>query len=85
MKNSNLTNSSVVLTKNGKIGVVVSFNNKLSHIIFNSFTNPISNWTEDLTHNNDNYSISEVRDGSSLENVLDAFKKRVFETLPIAE
>lgn len=83
MKRTELTNSSVVMTKNGKVGIVASFNGKPSHIIFASFTNPIDKWDEDLNHANDNYTITEVRDGSKVDNALDAFKKRVFNTLPI--
>lgn len=83
MKRSDLTGSSVVMTKNGKIGIVVAFNGKPSHIIFASFTNPIDKWDEDLNHANDNYSITEVRDGSKVENALDAFKKRTFSTLDV--
>ena len=82
MKRSELTTSSVVMTKNGKVGIVASFNGKPSHIIFTSFTNPIDKWDEDLNHANDNYTITEVRDGSKVDNALDAFKKRVFDTLP---
>ena len=82
MKRTELTSSNVVMTKNGKVGIVVSFNGKPSHIIFASFTNPIDKWDEDLNHTNDNYTITEVRDGSKVENVLDAFKKRVFDSLP---
>lgn len=85
MKISDLTSSHVVLTNNDKIGVVVSFNGKPSHIIFASFTNPINKWNDDLTNSNDNYSIKEVRDGSTLDNVLDAFKKKVFNTLSVCE
>lgn len=83
MKRTELTSSSVVMTKNGKVGIVASFNGKPSHIIFTSFTNPIDKWDEDLNHVNDNYTITEVRDGSKVDNALDAFKKRVFNTLPI--
>lgn len=83
MKRSDLTNSSVVMTKNGKIGIVVAFNGKPSHIIFTSFTNPIDKWDEDLNHPNDNYSITEVRDGSKVKNTLDAFKKRTYNTLSV--
>ena len=82
MKRTELTSSSVVMTKNGKVGIVASFNGKPSHIIFTSFTNPIDKWDEDLNHVNDNYTITEVRDGSKVDNALDAFKKRVFDTLP---
>lgn len=83
MKRTELTSSSVVMTKNGKVGIVASFNGKPSHIIFTSFTNPIDKWDDDLNHANDNYTITEVRDGSKVDNALDAFKKRVFNTLPI--
>ena len=83
MKRTELTSSSVVMTKNGKVGIVASFNGKPSHIIFTSFTNPIDKWDEDLNHVNDNYTITEVRDGSKVDNALDTFKKRVFNTLPI--
>lgn len=83
MKKTELTSSSVVMTKNGKIGIVVSFNGNPSHIVFASFTNPIGSWSDDLTHAYDDYSIAEVRDGSTIENVLDVFKKKVYTTLKV--
>lgn len=85
MERAKLTDSSVVLTKNDKIGVVVSFNGNPSHIVFASFTNPISSWDENLVHSNDNYTIVEVRDGSSLSSALEAFKKRVYCTLEVVK
>ena len=84
-KTFKLDNNQVIKIANGMIGVVVSFNNKPSHIVFTSFTNPIGKWDSNLEHKSANYSIVEVYDGSSLENPLDAFKKRtnVEEALPL--
>lgn len=84
-KKFELNNNQVVKTTNGLFGVVVSFNNKPSHIVFTSFTNPVEKWNENLEHNSANYSIEEVYDGSALTTPLDAFKKRtkVEETLPL--
>ena len=66
----------VVRLRNGKLGIVVCFNNTPSHIVFSSFTNPITKWDENLKHSNDDYDIVEVYDGSTLENPIDGFKKR---------
>lgn len=75
----------VVKCVNGMFGLVVCFNGKPSHIVFTSFTNPIGKWNDKLEHKCANYSIVEVYDGSSLEDPLDAFKKRthIEETLPL--
>lgn len=75
----------VVKTANGNIGIVVSFNGEPSHIVFNSFTNPVSKWDENLEHKSANYSITEVYDGTKLANPLDAFKKsaHIEENLPL--
>lgn len=84
-KTFELKSNQVVKTANGMFGIVVSFNNKPSHIVFTSFTNPVGKWNDKLEHNSVNYSIVAVYDGTKLENPLDAFKKRtnVEETLPI--
>jgi hypothetical protein len=84
-KTFELNNNQVVKIANGMFGVVVSFNNKPSHIVFTSFTNPIEKWDSNLEHKSANYSIVEVYDGSTLASPLDAFKKctKVEETLPL--
>ena len=66
----------VVRLRNGKLGIVVCFNNNPSHIVFSSFTNPITKWDENLKHANSDYDIVEVYDGSTLESPMDGFKKR---------
>ena len=66
----------VVRLRNGKLGIVVCFNNTPSHIVFSSFTNPITKWDENLEHANSDYDIVEVYDGSTLESPMDGFKKR---------
>ena len=66
----------VVRLRNGKLGIVVCFNNTPSHIVFSSFTNPITKWDENLKHANSDYDIVEVYDGSTLESPMDGFKKR---------
>ena len=66
----------VVRLRNGKLGIVVCFINTPSHIVFSSFTNPITKWDENLKHANSDYDIVEVYDGSTLESPMDGFKKR---------
>lgn len=75
-KKFELSCNQVVKLRNGKVGIVVCFNEKPTHIIFAAFTNPISKWDENLKNKNTEYDIVEVYDGSKLENSLDAFKKR---------
>ena len=76
MAKFNLSCNQVVRLRNGKLGIVVCFNNTPSHIVFSAFTNPITKWDENLKHSNDDYDIVEVYDGSTLENPMDGFKKR---------
>lgn len=66
----------VVKLRNGKIGIVVCFNDTPSHIVFSAFTNPVNKFDENLQNKNHDYDIVEVYDGSNLNNALDAFKKR---------
>ena len=83
MKLSELTDKCVVKAKNGKIGIVVSFNGKPSHIMFNSFSNPLDKWDDSLNHQNDDYTIVDVRDGSPIENAKDGFKVKTFNELKV--
>ena len=76
MANFKLACNQVVRLRNGKLGIVVCFNNTPSHIVFSSFTNPITKWDENLKHANSDYDIVEVYDGSTLESPMDGFKKR---------
>ena len=71
-----LSCNQVVRLRNGKLGIVVCFNNTPSHIVFSAFTNPITKWDENLKHANSDYDIVEVYDGSTLESPMDGFKKR---------
>ena len=69
-----LSNNQVVKLRNGKFGVVASFNNKPFQLIFAAYTNPIKRYSENLEHKNHEYDIVEVFDGSKVENVTDVFK-----------
>jgi len=71
-----LQNNQVVKLRNGKFGVVASFNEKPFQIIFAAFTSPIKRYNADLKHKNENYDIVEVFNGSSVENVTDVFKAK---------
>ncbi len=71
-----LQNNQVVKLRNGKHGVVASFNDKPFQIIFAAFTSPIKRYDENLKHKNENYDIVEVFDGSPIENVTDVFKAK---------
>lgn len=64
MNKTELKTNNVVVLENGKQGVVVGFNNLPTHIIFATFTSPISKYNDDLTHQNTNYNIVKVLDGS---------------------
>ena len=48
MAKFNLSYNQVVRLRNGKLGIVVCFNNTPSHIVFSAFTNPITKWDENL-------------------------------------
>lgn len=72
----NLSNNQVIQLRNGKYGVVASFNNKPFQLIFDTFTTPIGRYNRELKNRNSNYDIVKVFDGSSVENVLDVFKKK---------
>lgn len=69
-----LSSNQVVKLRNGKFGVVASFNDKPFQLIFAAYTNPIKRYDESLKHKNHDYDIVEVFNGSSIENVTDVFK-----------
>lgn len=71
-----LSNNQVIQLRNGKCGVVASFNDKPFQLIFDSFTTPIGRYNAELKNKNTNYDIVKVFDGSKVENVLDVFKKK---------
>ncbi len=71
-----LQNNQVVKLRNGKFGVVASFNEKPFQIIFAAFTSPIKRYDENLKHKNENYDIVEVFDGSPIEAVTNVFKNK---------
>lgn len=76
-----LKSNQVVKLKNGMFGTVCDFNGKPFQLVFNSFTNPVVNWDEDLkkrskTEAGRNYDIEEVYDGSSLSNPKEVFSKK---------
>ena len=88
-KAAKLSNGQIVKIANGSIGVVCSFNNKPFQIVFAAFTNPVSNWDENLNRNSKTeagrkYDIVELRDGSNIEDPSIVFKKKFnFEELPL--
>ena len=65
----------IVVLRNGNVGVTASFKGKPFQLVFASFTTPTKRYNEDLKVKNENYDVVELRDGSKLKNVLDAFKK----------
>lgn len=69
-----LSNNQVVKLRNGKFGVVASFNNMPFQLIFAAYTNPIKRYNENLEYKNHEYDIVEVFDGSKVTNVADVFK-----------
>jgi hypothetical protein len=70
-----LTCNKIVELRNGKFGVVACFNEKPFQLVFDSFTTPIGRYNDELKNKNTNYDIVKVYDGSSVENVLNVFKK----------
>lgn len=70
-----LTCNKIVELRNGKFGVVACFNEKPFQLVFDSFTTPIGRYNDELKNKNTNYDIVKIYDGSSVENVLDVFKK----------
>ena len=64
----------IVKLRNGLVGVVTSFNDKPSHIIFKSYTNPVTQYNENLEKKNHNYDVVEIYDGSKLETITDIWK-----------
>lgn len=71
-----LGNNQVVQLRNGKYGVVASFNDKPFQLVFDSFTTPIGRYDGELKNKNTNYDIVKVFNGAGVENVLDVFKKK---------
>lgn len=70
-----LTCNKIVELRNGKFGVVACFNEKPFQLVFDSFTTPIGRYNDELKNKNANYDIVKIYDGSSVENVLNVFKK----------
>jgi hypothetical protein len=71
-----LQNNQIVQLRNGICGVVASFNNKPFQLIFRSYTNPISRYSDELKNKNSQYDIVKVFDGSSINDVTDVFKTK---------
>jgi len=69
-----LQKNQVVKLRNGKFGVTAAFNDNVFQLIFAAFTTPSNKYDADLKNKNADYDIVEVFDGSSMENVRDAFK-----------
>lgn len=69
-----LNSSNVVVLNNGHVGIIVDFNGKPSYIMTKSYCRKVSAYDENGKTKSDNYSISAVYDGSSIENGEDVFK-----------
>ena len=87
MKKEELKTNMVVVLANGKQGIIVGFNNIPTHIIFNSFTNPVSMFNDNLEHKNPSYNIVKIYDGSKALEIDDILRlircKKCIENLPI--
>lgn len=68
-------NNQVVKLRNGKFGVVASFNEKPFQLVFTAFTTPIRRYDENFKNANNDYDVVAVYDGSKLAVVTDVFKK----------
>lgn len=71
-----LGNNQVIQLRNGIYGVVASFNNKPFQLIFNSYTNPISRYDDDLKNKNSAYDIMKIYNGENLEKVTNVFSRK---------
>lgn len=71
-----LGNNQVIQLRNGIYGVVASFNNKPFQLIFNSYTNPISRYNEELKNKNSAYDIVKIYSGENVEKVTDVFSRK---------
>lgn len=69
-------NNQIVKLRNGKIGVVVSFNNKPSHVVFQAFCNPITKFNDNMEQTNHEYDVMEIYDGNGLSVITDVWKKK---------
>ena len=70
-----LKENQVVKLRNGKVGVVTSFNGKPFQIIFDSYSNPVARYDKKLEHKNHDYDIVSVFSGESVSEPKDVFKK----------
>ena len=78
MKNEVLKCNQIVVLRNGMVGIVVNLsnsNNKPSHLIFQPYCNPITQYDDDLCKKNHDYDIMKLYSGEDLENVTDVWKK----------
>ena len=67
-------NNQVVKLRNGKMGVVASFNGRPFQLVFSAFSMPIRRFDENFNNSNHDYDVVEVYDGSSIDNVVNVFK-----------
>jgi hypothetical protein len=70
-----LKQNQIVKLRKGDVGVVMSFKNKPSLLVFNSFVSPLSRYNENLKHKNPNYDIVGVYEGK-VEAYTDVYRKR---------
>ena len=71
-----LGNNQVIQLRNGIYGVVASFNNKPFQLIFNSYTNPIGRYNDELKNKNSAYDIVKIYSGENVEKVTDVFSRK---------
>ncbi len=65
----------IVKLRNGLVGVVTSFNGKPSHLIFKAYTNPITQYNDNLEKKNHDYDVVEIYDGTKLDVITDVWKR----------
>ena len=79
-----LQGNQIVQNARGDIGYVAVFNGKPIIIIYQGYPTQTKRFNENLEHNNPNYSIVKIWDGSLLENPVVVYNKSFdFSTLPL--
>lgn len=66
----------IVQLRNGKNGLVVGFNGVPSHIVFENYCNPVTQYDKELCKKNPKYDIVKIADGSQLERLTEVFKSK---------
>lgn len=78
--------NTIVVLNNGHVGLITEFNGKPSYIVTKGYIRKMSLYDENGKTKNDAYSIKEVYDASSVQNVDEVFKAKFdVSTLPKIE